>query len=142
MGLLQHSETIHPKVLDSLCIRTIYNFTYRLSGNTKVAEVLTEKVLLMHPGNHKDDGFLLKQAWGDFLKYYGCLEFKGEDPIQQSLLALAPELRCTLILRDILGYSYGQITHIMDKSEPEVARLISEGRREMRKRITGLNIYS
>jgi len=133
VGLLQRSETIHPKVLDSLCIRTIYNFTYRLSGNSKVAEVLTEKVFLMHPGNHKDDVFLLKQAWGDFLKYYGCFEFKGEDPIQQSLLALAPELRCTLILRDILGYSYGQIAAILDKSEWEVARLISMGRRGITK---------
>lgn len=135
MALLRHNENINPEVLDSLCLRTIYNFTYRLSGNTKVAEVLTEKVFLMYPGNHKDDVFLLKQAWGNFLQYPGCLEFKGEDPIQRSLLALAPELRCTLILRDILGYSYGQIAPIMDKPELEVACLISEGRREMKKEL-------
>jgi len=129
VGFLQHRETIHPKVLDSLSIRTIYNFTYRLSGSTKVAEILTEKVLLTKPGNHNNDLFLLKQAWGDFLKYYGFLELKEEDPTQQSLLALSPESRCTLILHDILGYSYGQIAHIMDKSKLEVARLISMGRR-------------
>lgn len=134
MGLLQPSETIHPKVLDSLCIRTIYNFTYRLSGNTKIAEVLTEEVLLMHPDKNKDDILLLKQAWSNFRKYYGDLEFEGEDPVQQSLLALAPELRCTLILRDMLGYSYGQIAIIIDKPDPEITRLISLGRRGITQR--------
>lgn len=129
MGLLHQSETIHPKVLDSLCIKTIYNFTYRLSGNTEIAELLTEEVLLLHPGKNKDDILLLKQAWSSFKKYYGCLEFKEEDPVQQSLLALVPELRCPLILRDILGYSYGQIAIIIDKPEPDVAYLISMGRR-------------
>ncbi len=133
MGLLQHGETIHPKVLNSLYIRTIYNFTYRLSGNTKVAEVLTQKVLLLHAGNHKDDIFLLKQAWGNFIKYYGSLEFEGQDPIQQSLLTISPETRCTLILRDILGYSYGQIAVIIDKSESEVTHFISMGRRRITK---------
>lgn len=55
MGLLHQSETIHPNALDSLCIKTIYNFTYRLSGNTEIAELLTEEVLLLHPGKNKDD---------------------------------------------------------------------------------------
>ena len=133
MSLLQQSETIHPKVLDSLCIRTLYNFTYRLSGDTKIAEVLTEEVFLMHACQHKNDIFLLKQAWSNFRKYYGDIEFKGECHVQQSLLALVPELRCTLILRDILGYANGQIAAIIDKPEPEVVRLISLGRRGIAK---------
>ncbi|ATW25383.1 sigma factor-like helix-turn-helix DNA-binding protein [Candidatus Formimonas warabiya] len=132
MGLLQHGETIHP-VLDSLCIRTIYNFSYRLSGDRKVAEGVTEEVLLMHLAHQEDDVFLLKHAWEDFLKYDGCLESTGEDRVQQALLALDPELRCAVILRDVLGCSYQEISLILDKSETEVAHLISKGRRGLGK---------
>lgn len=133
MVLLQHNETIHPKVKDTLCIRTLYNFIYRLSESTKVAEVLTEKVLMMHAGNFKDDIFLLKQAWSNFVKYYGFLEYKGEKSSRQSLLDIEPEPRCAMILRDILGYPYNQIAFIVDKPESEVAKLIFQGRSRITK---------
>lgn len=122
--------------MDFSYIRTIYNFTYRLSGNIKVAEALTEKVLLTHPDSHKEDVFLLKRTWEEFIKYYGYVEFKGEEPAQQALLALPPELRCTVVLRDILNYPYPQIADVLGRAEPEIARLISEGRRGMVKKIT------
>lgn len=113
-------------------LRIIYNFTYRLSGNAGIAETLTEKVLLMRPANHNDDVLLLKQAWEDFLKYYGCLDFKGEDQTtQQVLLSLSSEIRCAVILRDILGFSYGQIGTVLNKSASKVAHLISLGRQEI-----------
>jgi len=119
-------------------LRIIYNFTYRLSGNAGVAEALTEKVLLMRPANHNDDVLLLKQVWGDFLKYYGCLDFKGKDQTQQALLSLSSEVRCAVILRDILGLSYGQIGTVLNKSDSKVAHLISLGRQEIAKK-TRLN---
>jgi len=128
--------------VDFLYIRTIYNFTYRLSGNIKVAEVLTGNVFLTHPGNHKDDVFLLKRTWDEFIKYYECVEFKGEEPAQQALLDLPPEMRCAVILRDIMDYSYPQIAAVLDKSEPEIAKLISEGRRRMIRRTKYQNITS
>lgn len=140
MVFLQHSETIHPKVLHSLCISTIYNFTYRLSGNTNVAEVLTENVLLRQSGSHKDDVFLLKQAWQEFIKYYRGVDFKGEEPVQQALLALPPELRCSVILRSILGYSYREISIILDKPECEIGVLISEGIQKISRQINVPNI--
>lgn len=133
MVFLQHGDNIDPVISRSLCIRTLYNFTYRLSGNTKVADVLTEKALIMQPANHNDDVLLLKQAWEGFLKYYGYLDFKGEDPTQQALLSLSPEIRCAIILRDILGYSYGQIASVLNKSASEVGTLISIGRQEITK---------
>lgn len=138
MGFLQHGKPVHPRVLHSLCLRTIYNFTYRLSGNTRIAEIITEKVLLKHANNH-DDVFLLKQAWEYFLEYYGCLEFKGEEPIQQALLALQPELRCSVILRNIFDYSYPQISAILNITEIETSQLISEGIQEIGRQINASN---
>lgn len=121
-------------------MRIVYNFTYRLSGNAGVAEALTEKVLLMHPANHNDDVLLLKQVWEDFIKYYGYLDFKGEDPTQQALLSLSSEIRCAVILRDILGFSYGQIGTVLNESDSEVAHYISTGRQEIAKLFNKPNI--
>jgi len=121
-------------------LRLIYNFTYRLSGNTEVAKILTEKVLLINAGNHNDDIRLLKQAWEDFLQYYGHLDLKEVDPVQQLLLSLLPERRCAVILRDILGYSYGKIATVLNKSDLEVGELISVGRQEITKMDQKLNI--
>ncbi|PKM89535.1 MAG: hypothetical protein CVU87_05140 [Firmicutes bacterium HGW-Firmicutes-12] len=110
-------------------LKLIYSFTYRLSGKKKIAEKLTEKVFLTHLDSGKDELSLLKQAWLYFYKDYEPYELNREDAIQQSLLALAPAVRCALILRDILGYSYGQIAIIIEQREPEVAHLIHLGRR-------------
>lgn len=115
-------------------ILLIYNFTYRLSGNRDVAGILTEKVLLTQTVNHHNDIILLKQAWEDFLVYYGHFDFKGEDVVQQAILFLPPEPRCAIILRDILGYSYGQIATILNKSNITVGNLISLARQEIAKK--------
>jgi hypothetical protein len=122
------SESLH-----KLHIKTIYNFCYRLSGNIETAGVLTENVLLNYPAGQKDRLVLLKQVWSDFLKYYGSLDLESEDPLQKALLCLSPELRCTVILRDILGCSYEQIAAVLDKSVPETARLIATGRGQFAK---------
>ena len=113
-------------------LKIIYNFTYRLSGNTRVAEVLTEKVLLMQSANHHNgDVVLLKQAWNEFLKYDGSIDCKGENATQQTLLSLPPEMRCAIILRDVLGYSYRQIAAVLNISDLEVGKFIARGRQEI-----------
>ena len=113
----------------------IYNFTYRLSGNRDIAETLSEKVLLMQSANHHhNDVILLKQAWEEFLMYYGRFDFKGEDVVQQAVLSLPPEPRCAIILRDIFSYSYGQIASVLNKSEITVGNLISLARQEIIKK--------
>lgn len=131
MAFLQRGNNIEPRVSDILYHRKVYNFTYRLSGNTGIAEILTEKVFLRCPANHKDDVILLKQAWERFLKYYGGLDLTGEDTVQQALLSLPPEIRCAIILRDILGYSYKQVASVLNKSELAAGNLISLGRRKI-----------
>lgn len=141
MVFLQHSN-MDPKSLHSLCFGIIYNFTYRLSGNTEVAKILTEKVVLIHLDNQENDNdiVLLKHAWNNFLKNYGCMGFKGEDQIQQALLSLSPEPRCAVILRDVLGYSYGQIAAVLNKSDSEIGSLISLGRQKITKYSKKTNI--
>jgi len=125
-------DTTSSHVLPALQVKVIYNFTYRLSGNTEVAAILTEKVFLRHASNHNDAIMLLKQAWEDFLEYYGCHNFTTDDPVHQALLSLPPEPRGAIILRDVLGYSYEQIAAILNKSGLELGRLIASGRRGIR----------
>ncbi|MEL7563863.1 MAG: sigma factor-like helix-turn-helix DNA-binding protein [Dehalobacterium sp.] len=141
MAFLQHIN-IDSQSLHSLYLRITYNFAYRLSGSTEVAKKLTEKVILMHSNNQEiySDIILLKQAWKDFLIDYACLGLKGEDQVQQALLLLPPELRCAVILRDVLGYSYGQIAAVLNKSNSEVGNLISMGRQKITKYSKKANI--
>lgn len=127
----RQNELTHPIVFDGIKIKTLYNFAFRLSGNLKIAEILTEKVLLGGFKDGNDDAELLKEAWEEFRQYYGHINFQSQDPIQQALLSLAPELRCVLILRDVLGYSYGKIADILNADESEAAYLIKLGRQEI-----------
>jgi hypothetical protein len=126
MVFLQNNKT-KPEDLSSLHIKTVYNFSYRLSGNEDTAGVLTEKVFLNHR-SEQDKLHLLKLAWQTFSEYCGRADQKGKDPFQQALLTLPPDLRCAVILRDIMGCSYHQISVILDKSDFETAGLISKAR--------------
>ena len=129
-------ETIHPKVLHSQCIKTVYNFIYRLSGNREVAEILAGRGLLAHPHDCcKEDVLLLKHAWKEFKQCNWYRDYKGEEPIQQSLLSLTPEQRCAVILRDILGYPYGEMALILNQTKSEVMHFLSTGRREITKSV-------
>ncbi|HZX45965.1 MAG TPA: sigma factor-like helix-turn-helix DNA-binding protein [Clostridia bacterium] len=128
-----------PEDLYSLHIKTVYNFSYRLSGDSETAGVLTEKVFLSDRSN-QGKLHLLKLAWEAFLKHHGCTDPKGEDPLQQALLTLPPDLRCTVILRDIMGCSYHQIAVILDKSDFETAGMISEARSRLARSYAKLKI--
>ncbi|MDD4753596.1 MAG: hypothetical protein PHT78_10190 [Desulfitobacteriaceae bacterium] len=69
----------------------------------------------------------------EFLQYNWSLDYKGEESVQQSLLSLANELRCAVIIHDILGYFYKEIAVVLDTQESGVARFISIGRQEITK---------
>jgi DNA-directed RNA polymerase specialized sigma24 family protein len=142
-----------------LPVKLIYNFIYRMSGNEEVAGDLTEHVLLMgsgqdkylndhhqgppqdfyyynketgHSADHTLDLLLLKQSWQGLKKYNGSwYSFQEHDPVQKLLLSLSPEVRCAVILRDMMSYSYGQIAMVLNKPEREIGRLISLGRQEI-----------
>lgn len=107
-------------------LEAIYNFAYRLSGNTHIAEELTENVLIQHPTD--DEALLLRRTWLCFQNDYGCMEFKGEGMLQQAILSLEPVVRCSVILHDILGCSYSRIAVILQKTEAEVKGLVASGR--------------
>ena len=46
-------------------------------------------------------------------------------------MSLPSEVRCAVVLRDVLGYSYRQIGDVLNKSEREIGHLISAGRQEI-----------
>jgi hypothetical protein len=129
-GFLMNS-TQQKECINEAHLKLIYSFTYRLSGKKKIAEKLTEKVFLTNLDLRKDELSLLKQAWQYFYKDYEPYEVNREDAIQQSLLAMAPAVRCVLILRDILGYSYAEIATIIEQRESEVAHFIHLGRHQI-----------
>jgi hypothetical protein len=139
MALL-HTNRTNTKVIDPSYIKPVYNFTYRMSGSKKVAELLTEKAFVTHPVDRRNEIFFIKKAWKDFLKYYGCIDFIAEGPIQEVLVSLPPETRCAVILRDIMGYPYEQIVEILDISHSDVAGLISTGRQHIARRYKNAKI--
>lgn len=115
-------------------LNIIYTFAFRLSGNEKVAEKLTTNVFLEHyTSGDKEILLLLKNLWQDFRESYGFLPLQGEKPAQKILLALPPELRSVVILKDIFGYRYEQIAAVLDIIPQEVSRMLTQGRQEMRK---------
>jgi len=141
-----------------LPVNIIYNFIYRMSGNEEVAGDLTKQVLLTgsdqdkylndhyqnppqdfscnkETGLRADDTLdllLLKQSWQGLKKYNGSWHsFRERDPVQKLLLSLSPEVRCAVILRDMMSYSYEQIAIVLNKPEREIGRLISLGRQEI-----------
>ncbi len=129
MVILRNKKT-QTEALYPLHIKTIYNFSYRLSGNEEIAGILTEKIFLDYRFKQKDKFQLLKQTWEDFLKYYGCIDLKCQDTIQKILLSLPPKLRCAVILRDIMDCSYQQISIVLNQSDYEAAELVSRGREQ------------
>lgn len=129
MDLAQKGST-NSDVWYSQELKTVYNFTYRLSGNREIAEVLTRKVFL-ESDRRKHEAHLLMMAWREFLQYYSFLDLQGESDIQKTLLALAPAKRSAVILRDMLGYPLEQIAFILKKTETEAVRLIAQGRQEI-----------
>ena len=124
------------KTLGSINLKTLYNFTYRLSGDMEIAKSLTEKALLSCLDEPSDEVALLKWAWEKFLLTGNKALYPKQDGKENILSSLAPELRCAVILRDIIGYSYEQIGKVINKSKQEVATVISLGRQEIRKKVS------
>lgn len=119
--------------IDSVDLKILYNFTYRLSGNSEVAQSLTEQVLLLYVHKPMDKVTLLKCAWEKFLHINKEFLPSKHDLKQNILSFIAPELRCAVILRDIFGYSYEQIGTVLNKPKQEVASFVSLGRQGIRK---------
>lgn len=117
--------------IDLTDVKVLYNFTYRLSGNGEIAQVLTEEVLLLKERKYLDKVNLLKCAWEKYLELNKS-QHLPQDRLQNALAVLIPEARCAVVLRDVLGYSYEQIGIVLNKSKQEVAAYISVGRQNIK----------
>jgi DNA-directed RNA polymerase specialized sigma24 family protein len=112
-------------------LKLIYNFTYRLTGNIRIAETLIRETVSSSPETLDNEQALLKLVWRRFLFCYGNVSFTAKEELQQFLLELAPEIRAVLILRDILGLSVSQISAITGSPEDEILPLLAAGRRNL-----------
>jgi len=118
--------------IDDERICFVYKFAYRLSGNRKVAENLTNISITAYYDQARDDDLLLlKVIWQEFMKYYGFLEFREGTGLQKVLLDLPTELRCGVILRDILKYDYSQIAEVLSTTPQEAQKIVAQGRRRI-----------
>lgn len=80
--------------IDEEKISLAYRFAYRLCGNRKVAEKLTELALIARCSKVQDDNLsLLQSIWQEFMNNYSFIEFKEGKGIQKVLLNLPVELR-------------------------------------------------
>lgn len=118
------------------CIKIIYNFTYRLSYNRKLAEKLTKRTIInylqqkvMFPSPQaKPILIMLKEAWHIFEREYGFTNHDSSNSIENAILQLKPEIRCTIVLRDIQGFTIEEIALVLSKNIFEVNSLIATGR--------------
>ncbi|KJS85907.1 MAG: hypothetical protein JM58_07635 [Peptococcaceae bacterium BICA1-8] len=108
-----------------------YKFAYRLCGNRKVAEKLTEVSITAHNNHYQDNSLLLKGIWQEFIKYYSFIEFKEGTGVQKILLNLPAELRCGVILKDVFKYDYPQIANVLSSSPEEVQKIVAQGRQRV-----------
>ncbi|MFZ5942845.1 MAG: hypothetical protein ACOYVD_01960 [Bacillota bacterium] len=118
--------------IDNEIISFAYKFAYRLCGNRKAAEKLTELSIIDHYNQVQDDNLLLlKGIWQEFIKYNSFMEPQEETGVQKILLNLPAELRCGVILKDIFQYDYWQIAHVLSITPEEVQKIVAQGRRRI-----------
>jgi len=118
--------------IDNERISFVYKFAYRLCGNQKAAEKLTEVSITAHFNHCQDNSLLLlKSVWQEFRKYYSFIEFQEGTGVQKILLNLPAELRCGVILKDIFKYDYWQIAQVLSITPQEVQKIVAQGRRRI-----------
>jgi len=117
--------------IDEEKISLAYRFAYRLCGNRKVAEKLTELALIARCSKVQDDNLsLLQSIWQEFMNNYSFIEFKEGKGIQKVLLNLPVELRGGVILKDLFKYDYHQVAKILSISPQEAQKIVAQGRRK------------
>lgn len=118
--------------IDNEIISFAYKFAYRLCGNGKAAEKLTELSVIAYYNKVQDDNLLLlKTVWQEFIKYYSFIEFQEGTGLQKILLNLPAQLRCGVILKDIFKYDYEQIAHVLSINPQEVQKIVAQGRQRV-----------
>lgn len=112
-------------------ITVTYKFCYCLCADNNIARKVTEKIFLEK--YNKDDLEKLKFTWQEFRDNYGYLQFSSQQKAQKALLNLPPDLRCGVVLRDVLGYDYSQIASVLSVSLKRAQQIVAQGRRTSQK---------
>lgn len=132
------------------CLELVYAAGFRLTGSHQNAKVLVQKSLFDDENNmHPHPAEALKNLCRVFIAG-GTAEprEKGTGPcdtgnpgrahgaVQEALLALEPEDRMAIVLRENLGLSYTEIAGVTLSTEKEVARRIASARWTLKKLLT------
>ncbi|KJS16985.1 MAG: hypothetical protein VR69_06950 [Peptococcaceae bacterium BRH_c4b] len=121
-------------------IKKLYKAGYYLTCNTKRAEELTIKTFDFFTGN----AYRIEEQelWRYFVEIYlyklpatGNYPFNKkqqpielEDKLHRAILTLAPEEKLVLILRDIIGLNYHELTEIIGCDRDKLAGILTKAR--------------
>jgi len=64
--------------------------------------------------------------------------FEANEVVNRAVSILPPIQKSIIILRDLEGYSYGEVGEILDLSESQVKVYLFRGRRKIKKQLKGL----
>lgn len=64
--------------------------------------------------------------------------FEANEAVNRAVSILPPIQKSIIILRDLEGYSYGEVGEILDLSESQVKVYLFRGRRKIKKQLKGL----
>ena len=64
--------------------------------------------------------------------------FEANEVVNRAVSILPPIQKSSIILRDLEGYSYGEVGEILDLSESQVKVYLFRGRRKIKKQLNGL----
>ena len=128
-------------------IKKVYKAGYYLTSNTKKAEELTIKTFEVFTGN----GYRIEEQgmWSYFVEIYlyklpatGNYPFHKkhqpinlEDKLHRAILTLAPEEKLVLILRDIIGLNYHELTEIIGCDRDKLTRILTGARFRLRQEL-------
>ncbi len=121
-------------------IKKVYKAGYYLTCNTKKAEELTIKTFEVFTGSGYDidEQIMWKYLAEIYLnelsetyKYHFNSKhqpIKLEDKLHRAVLTLAPEEKLVLILRDMIGLNYDELTGIIGCDRDKLTGILTEAR--------------
>ncbi len=123
--------------------KKLYNLSYRLTGNTQLAEKIALKAIenVAKQGISRNDEELFHYAVREILEIAltqysqhipGFSERQDTSPeLQEILNILPPSERSIVVLRDICGFSSSQVAGFMNIEREVIQKMLAKGRCEV-----------
>ena len=109
---------------------SFFSWVYRITVNVCLDDLRRRK---KRPFSSLDD--MLEAGWSPADETYAperfVLEIDRRNALREALLRLPPDMRTVVILRDVQGRSYGEISSLLSLNEGTVKSRINRGRTKL-----------